>query len=150
MESIRTLYKIGRGPSSSHTMGPERACKIMKERYPCADEFSVTLYGSLALTGVGHGTDRIIKETFAPIPCTIVIDEKTHTPIHPNTMDVTAREKGVDVATVTFYSIGGGAIEIEGEGKAANAPDVYPLSTFSDIARECKKRNITLYYPPLK
>ena len=94
MESIRTLYKIGRGPSSSHTMGPERACKIMKERYPEAESFFVTLYGSLALTGIGHGTDKIIKETLYPTPCEIMLDTKTPTPVHPNTMDISVRKNG--------------------------------------------------------
>ena len=145
MESIRTLYKIGRGPSSSHTMGPERACKIMLERYPEADSFTVTLYGSLALTGIGHGTDRIIRETLAPTPCEIIIDKETHTPVHPNTMDVTVIRAGESVGTVKFYSIGGGSIEIDGEGRAAAAPDVYPHSSFSEIAEYCKAKNIRLY-----
>ena len=144
MESIRTLYKIGRGPSSSHTMGPERACKIMLERYPEADSFTVTLYGSLALTGIGHGTDRIIRETLAPTPCEIIVDKETHTPVHPNTMDVTVIRAGESVATVKFYSIGGGSIEIDGEGRAAAAPDVYPHSSFSEIAEYCKAKNIRL------
>lgn len=145
MESIRTLYKIGRGPSSSHTMGPERACIIMKERYPEADGFRVVLYGSLALTGIGHGTDRIIKETLSPIPCEIIIDKETHTPVHPNTMDVTALKSGKALDTVKFYSIGGGSIEIDGEGRAAAAPDVYPHTSFSEIAEYCKTKNIRLY-----
>lgn len=144
MESIRTLYKIGRGPSSSHTMGPERACKIMLERYPEADSFTVTLYGSLALTGIGHGTDRIIRETLAPTPCEIIVDKETHTPVHPNTMDVTVIRAGESVGTVKFYSIGGGSIEIDGEGRAAAAPDVYPHSSFSEIAEYCKAKNIRL------
>lgn len=145
MESIRTLYKIGRGPSSSHTMGPERACIIMKERYPEADGFRVVLYGSLALTGIGHGTDRIIKETLSPIPCEIIIDKETQTPVHPNTMDVTALKSGKGLDTVKFYSIGGGSIEIDGEGRAAAAPDVYPHTSFSEIAEYCKTKNIRLY-----
>ena len=144
MESIRTLYKIGRGPSSSHTMGPERACKIMLERYPEADSFTVTLYGSLALTGIGHGTDRIIRETLAPTPCEIIVDKETQTPVHPHTMDVTVIRAGESVATVKFYSIGGGSIEIDGEGRAAAAPDVYPHSSFSEIAEYCKAKNIRL------
>ena len=150
MESIRTLYKIGRGPSSSHTMGPERACKIMRERYPDADEFQVILYGSLALTGEGHGTDRIVKETLAPTPCELIVDKATHTPVHPNTMLITAKQKGKVIKSLKFYSIGGGSIEIEGEGKAANAPDVYPHSSFSEIAEACKKENIRLYEYVLK
>ena len=144
MESIRTLYKIGRGPSSSHTMGPERACIIMKERYPEADGFRVVLYGSLALTGIGHGTDRIIKETLSPIPCEIIIDKETHTPVHPNTMDVTALKSGEALDTVKFYSIGGGSIEIDGEGRAAAAPDVYPHTSFTEIAALCKHEGIRL------
>lgn len=144
MESIRSLFKIGRGPSSSHTMGPERASEIMKERYPEAMGFEVILYGSLALTGEGHGTDRIIKETFAPIPVSILFDTQMPTPVHPNTMDVFPIVNGEKLASVRFYSIGGGAIEIEGEGKAAAAPDVYALSTFTDIAKYCASKNIRL------
>ncbi len=150
MESIRSLYKIGRGPSSSHTMGPERACKIAKERYPDADFFAVTLFGSLALTGIGHGTDRIVKETIAPIACEITIDKDTPTPIHPNTMYIEARRDGEFLGALRVFSIGGGSIEIDGEGKAASAPDVYPHSTFADIAEVCRKENIRLYEYVLK
>ena len=63
MKSIREIYKIGKGPSSSHTMGPERAAKLFMGRYPEADSFQVTLYGSLSKTGVGHGTDRVLRDT---------------------------------------------------------------------------------------
>lgn len=145
MESIRSLYKIGRGPSSSHTMGPERACKIAKERYPGADAFVVTLFGSLALTGIGHGTDRIVKETLLPTPCQINVDKESPTPVHPNTMDIEAMCGGKTLGRMRVFSIGGGSIEIEGEGKAASEPDVYPHSTFSEIAEACRKENIRLY-----
>ena len=64
MKSLTELYKIGRGPSSSHTMGPERACKAFMKQYPEANEFRVILYGSLAKTGKGHGTDQVIIKTF--------------------------------------------------------------------------------------
>ena len=63
MKSIREIYKIGKGPSSSHTMGPERAARLFQSRYPEADCFQVTLYGSLSKTGVGHGTDRVLRDT---------------------------------------------------------------------------------------
>ena len=63
MKSIREIYKIGKGPSSSHTMGPERAALLFKSRYPEATSFRVTLYGSLSKTGVGHGTDRVLLDT---------------------------------------------------------------------------------------
>ena len=74
MQSLKELYKIGRGPSSSHTMGPEKAIKLLKEKFDTADLFKVTLYGSLALTGQGHGTDRIIEETLAPTRCKIIFE----------------------------------------------------------------------------
>ncbi len=145
METIRTLYKIGKGPSSSHTMGPERACVIAKERNPDADRFVVTLYGSLALTGRGHGTDRIVKETLSPIPCEIIFDEKAPTPIHPNTMDILPVRGGVAGKKIRAFSIGGGAVEIEGEERAAICRDVYPHSTFTEIATYCKAKNIRLW-----
>jgi len=68
MKSVREIYKTGKGPSSSHTMGPERACKVFMEQHPEADEFQVILYGSLAKTGKGHGTDQVIEKTLAPFP----------------------------------------------------------------------------------
>ena len=68
MKSIREIYKIGKGPSSSHTMGPERAAKLFRGENPQADAFRVILYGSLSKTGVGHGTDRVLRETLAPLP----------------------------------------------------------------------------------
>ena len=63
MKSLRYLYRIGRGPSSSHTMGPFRIAKYVKKQCPDADHIDVTLYGSFALTGRGHLTDKAIKET---------------------------------------------------------------------------------------
>ena len=72
MKSIREIYKIGKGPSSSHTMGPERAAKLFKQTYPQADAFRVILYGSLSKTGVGHGTDRVLREVLAPVATEIV------------------------------------------------------------------------------
>ena len=68
MKSIREIYKIGKGPSSSHTMGPERAAKLFKAKNPDADAFKVILYGSLSATGIGHGTDRVRREVLAPAP----------------------------------------------------------------------------------
>ena len=74
MESLHELYRIGTGPSSSHTMGPERAARRFRARYPQADRFSVTLYGSLAKTGRGHLTDVILRRTLAPCPVDIRFD----------------------------------------------------------------------------
>ena len=89
MQSIQNIYKIGPGPSSSHTFGPMRASQDMLEHYPDADEFKVTLFGSLALTGKGHLTDKIIEKTFFPTHCTITFDIKTQCE-HPNTMTIEA------------------------------------------------------------
>lgn len=72
MKSIREIYKIGKGPSSSHTMGPERAARLFKKDHPEADGFKVILYGSLSKTGVGHGTDRVLREVLSPLPTEIV------------------------------------------------------------------------------
>ncbi len=142
MSSIRELYRIGRGPSSSHTMGPERACLQMKKKYPEADGYRVTLYGSLAMTGAGHGTDRVIRETLSPMTGDVVFDRKTPTERHPNMMDFTLFKNGKELSTERIWSIGGVAIfpdcEERGEG-------VYPLSTFRDIARKCTEKNVRLW-----
>ena len=149
MKSLRELYKIGRGPSSSHTMGPERAMHIMRERYPSADTFCVTLYGSLALTGEGHGTDRVIRETAAPVPCEILFDHTTHCSVHPNTMDIKMMEKGREIATHRVYSVGGGSIVIEGEDPSDQTKDtrddIYELNTYAEIADYCHKKNIRIW-----
>ena len=144
MKSLKELYKIGRGPSSSHTMGPERACKNFLKQYPDVDSAQVFLYGSLAKTCKGHGTDRVIEKTLAPLPCEVVFDfDKTDIP-HPNTMELVGFKSGVEVARVIVMSVGGGSILYEGEAQV-DTPDVYDLHKFSDIADYCKKRYIRLW-----
>lgn len=147
MQSLKELYKVGRGPSSSHTMGPERAAKLMRSRYPAADKFEVTLYGSLASTGKGHGTDEVLKKTFSPLPCNVVFDCRTPVPVHPNTLDISAFREGEVLARTRFYSVGGGTIKIEGEPDANTGIDnaVYPLSTFDEISAHCRSRNMRLW-----
>ena len=147
MQSLKELYKIGRGPSSSHTIGPERAAKLMLERYPQADMFEVTLYGSLALTGKGHNTDTVLANTFRPVRCSVAFDAKTPCPVHPNTMDIRALKDGKELAKTRFYSVGGGTIKIEGEPDANTGIDdnVYPMSTYDDISAYCSKKNIRLW-----
>ncbi|MDE7395814.1 MAG: L-serine ammonia-lyase, iron-sulfur-dependent, subunit alpha [Clostridiales bacterium] len=144
MQSLRKIYRIGRGPSSSHTMGPERAVLILKERFKDADCFKVTLYGSLALTGKGHGTDRVIEETFAPVPCEVVFDTVTPCDIHPNTMKVEAYKGKKLLGEKRVFSVGGGAIRFEGEPKKAS-DEVYPLNTYTEIADYCKAHNMRLW-----
>ncbi|MBE6612720.1 MAG: helix-turn-helix domain-containing protein [Ruminococcaceae bacterium] len=144
MRSLKTLYRIGRGPSSSHTIGPERACEIFRRLYPAADSFKAVLYGSLAKTGVGHGTDRVIRAAFAPISCDIRFDRKTTDIPHPNTMDLWALLDGAVIGHIRVVSIGGGSIEID--GKPVDEGDViYPVSSFEKIAQICRKDHIRLW-----
>lgn len=144
MKSIRELYTIGRGPSSSHTIGPERAAKVLKERYPLADHFRIILYGSLAKTGQGHLTDQVLRETLAPVPVEIIFDETSRELLHPNAMDMIALRRGGEEGRLRVYSVGGGAIEIEGSAEQETLT-VYPLSSFASIAAYCRERRWRLY-----
>ncbi len=141
MKSIRELYKIGKGPSSSHTMGPERAAKLFRERHPRADAFRVILYGSLSKTGVGHGTDRVIRQVLSPLPTEIVFSKETPDESHPNTMDLIALEQGAEIEAMRIESIGGGDIRVPGQ-KLLDTPDVYPENSFAEISDFCKWRYI--------
>ena len=135
MKSIRCIYKIGKGPSSSHTMGPERAAKLFKERYPKADRFEVILYGSLSKTGVGHGTDRVIREVLSPVPTVIVFSAETLS--HPNTLDLRAFENETELGFLRVESIGGGDIRYAGQ-EAAAEEEIYVEHSFAEIADFCK------------
>ena len=141
MKSIREIYKIGKGPSSSHTMGPERAARLFKERNPGADAFKVILYGSLSATGVGHGTDRVVKEVLSPIPTEIVFSKEVLPNAHPNTMDFFAIKNGAECCSMRVESIGGGDIRIPG-CHDAESEEVYIEHSFAEIADFCKWRYI--------
>ena len=143
MQSIRELYKIGNGPSSSHTMGPKRAAEWFKNLNSDADKFEVYLYGSLAFTGKGHLTDKIIEDVLLPTQTNIIFDMETKCEKHPNTMDLVAFKAGKEISRKRIYSVGGGTIEIEGEEKV-NAPEIYTLKTFDEIKEYCIKNNKTL------
>ncbi len=143
MQTLRELYKIGRGPSSSHTMGPERAAKLFSARYPDADRFVVILYGSLSKTGAGHGTDRVLVETFAPRNAEIVFSDDPGPLKHENTMDLQAYCGDTCIGSLRVYSVGGGTIRVEGE--AEHTPEErYEETTFHEIAQICKHRGIRL------
>ena len=145
MESLRELYKIGSGPSSSHTMGPEKAAKLFKERfYGLADSFRVILYGSLAKTGKGHCTDTVIEKTLAPFGCEIVFnDTETELP-HPNTMELFALSGGKEIGYEKVFSIGGGMIR--SEGRTVSPPEkIYPHDTFAEIAAYCREKEIRIW-----
>jgi len=143
MQSIRELYKIGNGPSSSHTMGPKRAAEWFKEKNKDADRFDIYLYGSLAFTGEGHLTDKVIEEVLKPVETNIIFDTEFICKKHPNTMDLVAFKEEKEIDRQRVYSVGGGTIEIEGQEKEA-VPNIYTLKTFEEIKDYCIKKNITL------
>lgn len=145
MKSLRQLYKFGRGPSSSHTMGPERAVLKIKKDFENADFFKVTLFGSLALTGEGHGTDRIIRETFSPLKCDIIFDKKSPCDVHPNTMDIEAYSGSLLLGKKRVYSIGGGSVVFENEETEEHDKDVYSLNSFAEISDYCAGHNLRIW-----
>ena len=141
MKSIREIYKIGIGPSSSHTMGPERAAELFRSEHPDTDAFRVVLYGSLSKTGIGHGTDRVLRDVLSPVPTEIVFSKEELPNSHPNTMDFFAMKDGSEIATLRVESIGGGDIRIEGR-PGVSGEEVYPENSFAEIADFCKWRYI--------
>lgn len=144
MESLRYLYKIGRGPSSSHTMGPDRAACLFKAKYPQADKYTVYLYGSLSDTGKGHKTDVAIIEALAPTETEVVFAGMPSFPLpHENTMDFHAEKDGKEIGFARIMSVGGGNIVVEGS-KADVHEDVYPERSFAEIAEYCKSKRIRL------
>ena len=141
MKSLKELYRIGKGPSSSHTIGPERACRLFLQENPNADCFKVILYGSLAKTGAGHGTENVIKSVLPSVE--VNYDMETLT-AHPNTMDLIAYQNNCAIAQMRIYSVGGGAIAIEGRAdKVQN--EIYPHNLLADIRAYCEMRNMRLY-----
>ena len=144
MKSVKEVFKIGRGPSSSHTMGPEKAARIYKEEHPDAGAFRVKLYGSLCKTGKGHGTDRVLYETLAPVPTEVIFCQETPDDVtHPNTMDFSVVRDGTDEDVMRALSVGGGDIRIEGR-KAENSEDVYPENSFAEVMEFCQFRSLDL------
>uniref|UniRef100_UPI003FEDE736 serine dehydratase beta chain n=1 Tax=Candidatus Merdicola sp. TaxID=3085652 RepID=UPI003FEDE736 len=143
MKSIKELYKIGNGPSSSHTMGPKKAALLLKEKYPTADLYQIILYGSLAFTGKGHLTDKIILEALKPSNVEIIFNKETKELKHPNTMDLIALKNKEELGKFRAYSIGGGSIQIEGED-FQEEKDIYDFTTYTDIKNNCKEKNISL------
>ena len=144
MQSLRYLYRIGCGPSSSHTMGPVAAAKRFLREIPNAEEYRVILYGSLAKTGSGHRTDYALEQIFEEKNCKIVFDIEAPTEVHPNTMDFLAFENGILQKKTRFYSVGGGEVIADGE-ELSEHEDVYPLSSFTEISDYCRKKEIRLW-----
>ena len=164
--SVFDIYKIGVGPSSSHTLGPWRAAQDFVTNWagPQVETISVQLFGSLSKTGIGHGTDvavllglqgydpvtmptRLIPELIAAVHTTksltvnghrvpftyatdLVFQPTTHLG-HPNTLTFTALLSTGDLARQTYYSLGGGFIQREGEaaGTVAAYPFIHDVSS---------------------
>lgn len=141
MESLTQLYRIGRGPSSSHTIGPERIAEYVKTEYPHCS-FKVELFSSLALTGKGHGTDRVLKEVLGD-NTQIIFDTETKVS-HPNTMDISVFSGENFIKKIRGESVGGGKVIID--GKVLNAAqNVYELESFEDIRNYVLKNGKRIY-----
>ena len=141
MKSIKSVFKVGNGPSSSHTVGPYRAAGYFGKLCPDADAYRVTLFGSLAHTGEGHSTKKAICAALADAE---VLFNKTVTDLpHPNTMLFEAIKDGNVIESRRIFSIGGGSIRVEGETSGEEL-DVYPQKNFSEIADICKRDGISL------
>ena len=144
MESLRELFKIGKGPSSSHTMGPERAARIIKSRYGKNAEYVVNLYGSLSMTGKGHLTDYIIRETLGE-KCKVNFCRET-LPLHPNGMIFEVYEGGELKDSLTVYSVGGGSIIWENEDDSGNQiNNTYQESSLKDILQTLDRNAYSFY-----
>ncbi|WP_428065982.1 L-serine ammonia-lyase [Candidatus Proelusimicrobium volucris] len=145
MQTLKELFKVGMGPSSSHTMGPRKAAEIFNKKNPSAHSFRVYLYGSLALTGKGHLTDFAVTSGLEPKPVSLVWEEKTFMPKHPNALKFEALdEKDNILDSWLVYSVGGG--DIKDDKDFDNPPQtIYPLKTMQDINQYCKKRKMSLW-----
>ncbi len=143
MKSITQLYRCGIGPSSSHTMGPANACKLFLAEYPDIDGYRAVLYGSLAKTGKGHMTDRVIERCFGEISGGVEFDTDKKDLPHPNTMDIIGYRRGEEIARWRVTSVGGGAIKIKGR-KHTDPPEVYPHKNFAEISAYCKAEGLRL------
>ena len=142
MKSLKEIFKIGKGPSSSHTMGPQRAARMFAEKHQEAKRFEVTLYGSLAATGKGHMTDVAIIEALSPTATVDIIwQPQVFLPFHPNGMMFRSYDKdGQQTGEWIVYSVGGGALSEGKENDMFNTKDIYDMTTLSEIQKWCEKQ----------
>ena len=145
MESLKELYKVGCGPSSSHTMGPKRAAERFAERCRAVDAYRVTLYGSLAATGKGHLTDVAIRDVLEPLaPVEIVWKPDIVLPFHPNGMLFEGLKADAVVDSWRIYSIGGGALANE-TSRLEVPRSIYPMTTIAEIKEWCYREGKTYW-----
>lgn len=145
MDSIKNLYKIGTGPSSSHTMGPKKAADIFKERNSDATSFKVELYGSLAATGKGHLTDYIIKHTLGRDKTQIEFKPEIDYEYHPNSMRLIAYKDDNIIDEWLVFSVGGGEIKNLDEERGGSSTNVYKHENMAQILKYCEDNNISFY-----
>ena len=148
MKSIRELYRIGTGPSSSHTMGPRKAAEMFMARNKGAKGFEVTLYGSLAATGKGHMTDVAITDVLseADVPVNIKWEPDIFLPYHPNGMKFAAlNSAGMPEEEWTVYSVGGGALEYEGMDYSEGRGEIYNMNSMTEIMNYCERTGHTYW-----
>ena len=144
MESIKKIYRIGQGPSSSHTMGPRKAAEIFKTKTPQAESYRVTLYGSLAATGKGHFTDKTIIDVLSPLPVDLVWKPETFLPFHNNAMLFEALDAGGTVIDKwQIYSVGGG--NLADENTHFTQEHLYEHNTMTDILKYIERHGLTYW-----
>ena len=144
MDSIRNLFNIGNGTSSSHTMAPQKAAKMFLERHPDADFFLVELFGSLALTGKGHLTDYVIKKTLGEERTKIVFNLQQSYNYHTNAMKFKAFKDDIQLEKWLIFSVGGGALKELDEPRYHSKEEIYPHKTMNEILNYCKHEKINL------
>lgn len=144
MESIRSIYRIGKGPSSSHTMGPRKAAEQFLEKYPDAYQYRVTLFGSLAATGKGHLTDKAVTEVFINKKLELIWRPDKFLPKHPNALTFETLDRNGNATNLwTAYSIGGGAIV--DENTKLESKRIYSLTRMDEILTYCKDNSMELW-----
>ncbi len=145
MQSLRSFYCIGHGPSSSHTMGPYNAGTLFKKRFPDASLYKVTLFGSLAATGRGHLTDEALRQALASSGVDIVFRPDITKPFHSNGMLFEAFDDTQELlGSWEVYSVGGSALK-EANENPLSEPSIYPLTTMNDIIQWCQKEHKELW-----
>lgn len=143
MESIKKIFKIGYGPSSSHTMGPHRAAEIFKERTPDALNYRVTLFGSLAATGKGHFTDKTIIDALSPKPTEIIWKPEIQYKFHTNAMLFESIKCGEVTDQWKIYSIGGG--ELADENSVMDHEERYEENSMTEIVKHVEKYGLNFW-----
>ena len=144
MESIKEIFRIGRGPSSSHTMGPVRAARMYRTRHPEALSFKVTLYGSLALTGKGHLTDISVENELKPAKVEIIWKKNEAKPFHPNALEFEVTDKGESTDKWLVYSVGGGKI-VDEKTKDEKSELIYRQKNMQEVLAYYKETGKTMW-----